>query len=118
MGRAKESAERKAFERIAKEAEEQIVSREKKKYAEIREKMLCEMQEKEEALRLRHKGIMSRLIKERKRQIVNIGQSAKQTVHQRAMSDLETEYDRKQREMEALQHSFNEKQNEIKNLID
>merc|ERR1712087_382798 len=90
-----EILEKNAFEQIAKDAEIQIINQETQKYANIRERMLNEMQGKEERLRQRHEEIMNNLMREREEQLLSIGQNAKDEVYKQNMSELEREYEKK-----------------------
>lgn len=115
--RGKEILEKNAFEQIAKEAETQLINSERQKYANMRESMLREMQKKEERLRERHEAIMNKLIKEREKQLVNMGNDIKRDVYNDHIVDLEKEYEAKKAELAALKQSYNKKQDEIRNQL-
>merc|ERR1719229_1668801 len=113
----KQILEKNAFESIAKDAETQIVNKEKEKYANIRLEMLKEMQNKEEKLRQRHEEIMNSLMKKRENELLTIGQNAKDKINEKEMETLEKEYEIKKNELDQLKESFNIKQNEIQKQL-
>merc|ERR1712204_139299 len=113
----KELLEQSAFDQIAKDAEEQIIEQETEKYANIRTRMLDKMKEKEETLRQRHEEIMINLMREREKQLLSIGQNAKNNVHKANISEIEEEYEAKTKELKAMQESFNQKQDSIRQQL-
>eukprot|EP01083_Nonionella_stella_P228744 810413_1 len=113
----KEILEGNAFERVAKDAETQIINEEKEKYANIREEMLKRMQKKEQCLKKKHDAVMGKLMKDREQQLLSIGQTAKDSVSSQEIGELERQYQTKQKELKKLQESYNARQHRIRHQI-
>jgi len=115
--RGKEVQEQNAFEKVAKDAEEQITGREQMKYAKIREEMMQEMRRKEEQLKQRHEEIMKKLMQQREQQILKIGQEAQRKIELDERNNLQQEFEKQKDALDALEQSYNEQQDAVRQTI-
>lgn len=115
--RGKEVSEQNAFERAAKDAAKGIQRAEQMKYAKIRENMVLEMQRKEDQLRERHDEMMAKLMKQREREILEIGNRAKCEVESEQRASLQQEFERNEQALKALEQTHSETQNAMRQSI-
>ena len=68
-------------------------------------------------LKQRHEEIMKKLHEQREHQILKIGQDARHKMDGEERASLQQEFERKQAELSALEKSYNEKQDAVRQSI-